>query len=67
MIDIRYPIGLLFSIIGVVLLVYGIVTMHNTDLYQKSLGVDINIWAGILMLIFGVIMLALSNGVREKQ
>ena len=67
MIDIRYPIGLLFSIIGVMLLVYGITTMHDMNLYQKSLGVDINIWAGILMLIFGIIMLALSKGVREKQ
>jgi hypothetical protein len=67
MIDIRYPIGLLFSVIGLVLLAYGITTMHETDLYKKSLGVDINIWAGILMLIFGIVMLALSKGTRERR
>lgn len=67
MIDIRYPIGLLFSVIGIVLLIYGVTTMHDMDLYQKSLGVDLNLWAGLLMLTFGVVMLALSKGVREKQ
>jgi hypothetical protein len=67
MIDIRYPIGLLFTIIGSLLLIYGISTLHKIELYQKSLGVDINIWAGVLMSIFGVIMLLLSKGAREKQ
>lgn len=67
MIDIRYPIGLLFCVIGIVLLIYGVTTMHDMDLYQKSLGVDLNLWAGLLMLTFGVVMLALSKGVREKQ
>jgi hypothetical protein len=67
MIDIRYPIGFFFSIIGCVLLVYGIVTMHNPSLYQKSLGVDIDIWSGLLMLIFGIVMLLLSKRASEKQ
>jgi hypothetical protein len=67
MIDIRYPIGLLFSVIGIALLIYGVTTMHDMDLYQKSLGVDLNLWAGLLMLTFGVVMLALAKGVREKR
>ncbi len=67
MIDIRYPIGLFFSIIGCLLFAYGISTMHNPGLYEKSLGVDVNIWAGLLIFLFGLVMLALSKGVREKQ
>jgi multisubunit Na+/H+ antiporter MnhG subunit len=67
MIDIRYPIGLLFSLIGGMLLVYGIMTVHQPELYEKSLGIDIDIWVGLLMLIFGIVMLLLSKGIRERQ
>ena len=39
--DIRYPIGLMFSIIGLLVAVYGLVTGSNKELYARSL--DINI------------------------
>jgi sulfite exporter TauE/SafE len=57
MVDIRIPIGLMFSILGVLITVFGFVTMSNTQMYQKSLNVNVNIIMGILMLIFGLIML----------
>ena len=67
MIDIRLPIGLLFTIIGGLLLFYGITTLHRPDLYQKSLGTNANLWAGGLMLVFGIIMLWVSKGKRECE
>ncbi len=58
MLDIRIPIGLLFSILGVLLLAYGLGTLSDPDLYAKSLNININIWSGIIMTIFGGLMLA---------
>lgn len=57
MVDIRIPIGLMFSIFGVLITGYGFFTISNTLMYRKSLGINVNIIMGILMLIFGLIML----------
>ncbi|MFN8210441.1 MAG: hypothetical protein U0T33_05695 [Bacteroidales bacterium] len=57
MVDIRLPIGLMFTIFGVLVTGYGLFTMGDTSLYQKSLGVNVNIYMGLLMLVFGSVML----------
>jgi hypothetical protein len=57
MVDIRIPIGLMFSIIGILISVFGFFTMSNTGMYQKSLGINVNIIMGLLMLVFGLVML----------
>jgi hypothetical protein len=59
--DIKIPIGLLFTIIGLLLFVYGFITNGNVALYEKSLNININLWSGILMLVFGVLMLIFSK------
>ena len=59
--DIKIPIGLLFTIIGLLLTVFGIVTHADSSLYVKSLNININIWSGIAMLVFGVLMLVFSK------
>ena len=59
MLDIKIPIGLMFSIFGAILLIYGFITNGDVALYQKSLSHNINIWMGALMLVFGVVMLLL--------
>ena len=65
MVDIRIPIGLMFSILGVLISVFGIVTMSNTEMYQNSLGINVNIIMGVLMLVFGLIMLFFAR--RKKK
>jgi len=65
MVDIRIPIGLMFSIIGILISIYGLFTMSNTELYQKSLGFNVNLIMGVLMLIFGLIMLYFAR--RKKK
>jgi hypothetical protein len=57
--DIRLPIGIIFSIYGVVLLVYGVVA-DSSIFQEKSLGVNIDLWWGLAMLLFGVFMGALA-------
>jgi TRAP-type C4-dicarboxylate transport system permease small subunit len=65
MVDIRIPIGLMFSIIGILISVYGMVTMSNTEMYHKSLGINVNLVMGVLMLCFGLIMLYFAR--RKKK
>jgi hypothetical protein len=65
MVDIRIPIGLMFSIIGILISVFGLVTMSNTEMYHKSLGINVNLVMGLLMLIFGMIMLYFAR--RKKK
>jgi len=57
MVDIRIPIGLMFSIIGILISVFGFFTMSDTGMYQKSLGINVNIIMGLLMFVFGLVML----------
>lgn len=52
--DIRWPIGLMFSLIGVLMTGYGIVSKPED--YQRSLGININLNWGLLLLVFGGLM-----------
>ena len=65
MVDIRIPIGLMFSILGVLITVFGVFTASDSELYQNSLGVNVNIILGIIMLIFGLLMLFFAR--RKKK
>lgn len=56
----------MFSILGLLLLVYGLLTASNQAMYEKSLHVNINLWIGLTMLVFGGIMLLLSYKGRKK-
>lgn len=59
MLDIKIPIGLMFSVFGIILLVYGFFTRNDVELYQKSLSHNVNLWMGGLMVVFGGVMLLL--------
>jgi hypothetical protein len=52
--DIRIPIGLLFAVLGALLAVYGVVS--DAAIYQKSLGFNVNLAWGLVMLAFGIVM-----------
>lgn len=65
--DIKFPIGLMFSIFGVILLIYGIATNGNVELYKISLGINMNFWSGIFMLIFGIAMLIPAILKKKKK
>lgn len=53
--DIRLPIGALFSILGVLLAGYGLAS--NAAIYERSLGINMNLWWGVALLVFGLVML----------
>jgi hypothetical protein len=59
-IDIKLPIGIMFSIFGILLTFYGLFTNSNVLMYQKSFGININVYSGLVMLVFGLAMLLAS-------
>jgi hypothetical protein len=63
--DIRYPIGFLFLVVGAILATYGAVS--GPEIYAThSLGLNVNLWWGIVMVAFGVIMLVLAKRGASK-
>ena len=58
-IDIRLPLGLLFLSLGAILLAYGI--LSSPDLYYQSLGINVNLYWGLVLVAFGALMFALSR------
>jgi hypothetical protein len=58
LLDLRLPIGLLFTVLGLLLFVYG--AASDRALYVSSLGVNVNLWWGLVILAFGGLMLASS-------
>jgi hypothetical protein len=59
--DLRWPIGLMFTLIGVLLTIAGLVSD------QRSLGININLIWGIVLLVFGALMLLAANNARKKS
>jgi multisubunit Na+/H+ antiporter MnhG subunit len=66
MVDIRIPIGFMFLLIGLIITILGLFTLSDSEMYQKSLGVNVNIIMGAIMLIFGIVMLYLAYRKKEK-
>ena len=65
--DIRWPIGLMFSIIGAMMVIYGAVTSSDAELYKRSLGININLGWGLLLLAFGLLMLLSAKIASNAQ
>jgi len=59
--DIRMPIGMMFTLFGALLLIYGVMTRGSAMYDQHSLKININLWWGLGLLIFGIIMLLLGR------
>ena len=58
--DIRWPIGLMFSLVGLLLTIFGFATKGDAEMYQRSLDININLIWGIILLLFGGFMLAMA-------
>ena len=63
-IDIRFPIGLMFGVVGILLTAFGI--FGDKAIYQRSLGINVNLQWGIAMIMFGAIMLVLAIRAHGK-
>ena len=56
--DIRIPLGMMFTILGCLLAGFGF--FSDPAIYQRSLGIDVNLWWGLVLLVFGALMLYLG-------
>lgn len=54
-IDIRLPIGALFTLMGALLTGYGV--LGDRAQYARSAGWNVNLWWGLVLLVFGVAFL----------
>ena len=62
--DIRTPIGLMFAIIGLILAVFGLV--DPSAIYARSLGYNVNLCWGCVLLVFGLVMLLLAHRAKRR-
>ena len=61
--DIRLPIGGLFTALGLLLTLYGV--FGDRRVYQRSLGINVNLGWGLVLFAFGLIMAILAW--RDKR
>jgi hypothetical protein len=59
--DLRIPLGLMFTLTGMILTLFGLKTDGDAALYARSLGINANLWWGIVLLAFGLTMLILGR------
>ncbi|PTY06381.1 hypothetical protein DB347_13215 [Opitutaceae bacterium EW11] len=64
--DIRLPIGMMFTLVGLILVITGATSSDSATL-QRSLGMNINLWWGIFLVIFGGLMLLFALIARKKD
>jgi len=63
--DLRIPMGLLFTLVGLILTVFGAAT-NGSAIYDRSLGINANLEWGIVLLVFGTTMYILGRRGQKK-
>ncbi len=61
MLDLRLPMGLMFSLVGALMAAYGVFTWGGQQYTDRSLGINVNVDWGLGLLCFGLIMLGLAR------
>jgi hypothetical protein len=66
--DIRWPIGIMFTLIGVLLMGYGAVNHAASLTHAGGSDININLWWGLVLLVFGGLMLlGAARGGKKKN
>jgi hypothetical protein len=66
-VDPRIAAGMFFTLTGTILAAFGLSTRDRTDVYIRSLGIDANLWWGLALLIFGIVLLAFGRRGQAKM
>jgi len=59
--DIRMPMGVMFVIVGLILVIYGAMTGSDAEMYRRSLGTNINLLWGLVLFFIGALMVVLAR------
>ena len=64
--DIRIPLGMAFLLTGGILAIFGAFT-RGSALYERSLGIDVNLIWGMVLAVFGLVMLLVGRRQRWQD
>jgi hypothetical protein len=65
--DLRFPIGGLFVVLGVILAGWGLATASNVAMYARSTSINVNLWWGLVMLVVGILFLLFASRSRRHD
>jgi hypothetical protein len=65
-VDLRIPMGMMFTLMGAVLMAFGFSTAGNPEIYARSLGVNLDMWCGVALLVFGLVMVTFGRRGQMK-
>ena len=63
--DIRLPIGALFAVLGVMIGGYGLATAGDAERYVRSQSINVNLWWGLVMTVFGIALFVAARRTRD--
>ncbi len=63
--DIRMPIGLMFTIVGALLSLFGV--FGSKTIYARSLGINVNLLWGAVLLVAGIVFLVAATRTHRKS
>jgi hypothetical protein len=66
-VDARIAVGMFFTLTGTILAAFGFSTRDRMDTYARSAGIDANLWWGLALLVFGIVMLAFGRRGQMKM
>jgi hypothetical protein len=64
--DVRLPIGGLFTVLGLMLSGYGLVVGSGAASLSAGSSTNVNLWWGLVMLVFGLLLLLGSFLARRR-
>jgi hypothetical protein len=65
MLDVRVPVGVMFATMGALLTCYGL--FGDQTIYSRSLGININLVWGVVMIVFAASLLTLAVRARTSR
>lgn len=65
--DLRVPLGWMFTLTGLILALFGLKTDGDAALYAKSLDINANLWCGLVLLAFGLTMFLFGRRGQKRQ
>ena len=65
--DIRAPIGGLFTVLGGMLAGYGLFASGRVGASDRSSGANVNLWWGLVMLVFGIVLLLMARRAMSRS
>ncbi len=65
-VDLRIPMGMMFTLMGAVLGSFGLSTQNNSELYARCLGMNVNLWSGVVIFVFGLVLVTFGRRGQAK-